>query len=482
MAGITFLPRETKLRPGVYVRTINVGGPAVPASPAGVVGMPRTASWGPVGVPTVVSSPDAAKLLFGEPDNGPLMQAFAAGAESLIVVRVGAAGVAAHLDLQDITPAVGVTLTAKYPGVGGNGATGSGLKATLQNHPTDTTRKQLLIYQGTTLVQTVTFVKAPVGSTESDALVSALAASGSDYVVATRGVGAGATLTNVTSQNLTGGTDSAITGSDYTTALGVLEPLTVQFNTLAVDTNDASIQAGVGAWVARVRGDGKRIIAVVGEPTSVALATRMTNAAAFNNPAVVYVGNGFVDTNGVAVEGYLAAARIAAMIAAQPYNESLTRKVMVGAASVLGGLTGPQVDTSILSGALVFSLNGAGQVQVEYGIDTLVTLAGDQDAGWKKIRRVKTRDTLIDRASLLTEPMIGTVTNNSIGQSQVINAVQTVLDGMISEGGLRPGATAALDPANPPTTDSIWLVVSADDLDSVEKLYTTFRLRFSPPA
>lgn len=475
MAGIAFLPRESKVRPGVYVRTINVGGPAVPGVQRGVVGMLRASNWGPLNTATLVSTPDQARILFNEPDTGPIMQAFAGGADGVMVARVGTSGAAATVNIMDVAPAIGVTLAAKWLGTLGNS-----LKFTVRDHITDATKKQLLIYNGTQLVQTVDFAKAPAGSTESDALVAALALTGSDYVTATRGVGAGATIPNVSSVSLASGTNPTTSASEYTAGMSVLEPLTIQWNVIAADSNDASIQASIGTYVSRIRGDGKRVMAVVAEPTSVALSTRMTNAAGFNNYAVVYVANGFVDSSGGLVEGYPAAARLAGMIAASAYNESLTHRPVANAANVIGGLTGSQIDTAINSGAVVFSLNGAGQVQVEYGITTLVTLSGNIDGGWKKIRRVLTRDTLVDRCALLTEGMIGNVPNNSIGQSQVKDAILTVINGMVAEGGLRPGGTVDLDPANDPTSDSAWFIIQVDDLDAIEKLYETFGLRLNP--
>ena len=49
------------------------------------------------------------------------------------------------------------------------------------------------------------------------------------------------------------------------------------------------------------------------------------------------------------------------------------------------------------------------QVWIEKAINTLVTLSKDQDAGWKKIRRVKERFELMDRVEQTTEVLIGQV-------------------------------------------------------------------------
>ena len=45
---------------------------------------------------------------------------------------------------------------------------------------------------------------------------------------------------------------------------------------------------------------------------------------------------------------------------------------------------------------------------------------------------------------------------------------------------LLAGAHVELDSSNPPQGDSAWFLVYADDIDALEKLYFTFKFRFSP--
>jgi len=51
------------------------------------------------------------------------------------------------------------------------------------------------------------------------------------------------------------------------------------------------------------------------------------------------------------------------------------------------------------------------QVHIEYGINTFVTPTADMNAGWKKIRRVRTRDNLMDRITATWDPLIGKINN-----------------------------------------------------------------------
>lgn len=468
MAGSTFVAGETKIRPGVYVRTTNIGQPVEPGVSQGIVAALFRASWGPIGEARLLESPDAATALFGSQGTvDTAVEAFLGGARQVLCYRMGSAGQAASCQLTDGGAAPLVTITAKYPGTRGNN-----LRITVRDSLADPAQRELLVYEGTTLRQTIRYT---AGADEADALVAAVAETGSDWITATKEDSG--SIADVTQQALTGGTDPTITAEDISNALNAIEAL--EWNVLAVDTEDAPTHAMVGAYIDRVRSEGKRVLAVIGEPTSVPLATRLANATAQNNPAVVYVANGFKGLDGAIREGYRAAARVAGMIASAPVTASFTHMVVSRATELVGPLTNAEIEQAIKAGALVFSLNATRQVQIEYGINTLVTLGADQDAGWKKIRRMRTRDNLIERCVAITDPLIGRVTNSPDGRATLIAAMQGVVDAMVREGALL-GGTVREDPANPAQGDSAWFLIEVDDLDSAEKMYLTFGFRFAP--
>ena len=99
------------------------------------------------------------------------------------------------------------------------------------------------------------------------------------------------------------------------------------------------------------------------------------------------------------------------MIAGSQITDSLTHAVVRGATEIVGALTNAEIEQAIQSGALVFTMSAQKQVHIEYGINTFVTVTADYDAGWKKIRRVKTRDNLIDRITFTWDPLIGKITS-----------------------------------------------------------------------
>lgn len=468
-SGAVFQVGEQKIRPGVYVRVTSSGEPAVGAVPQGIVAALFRSSWGPLGKPVVLENASAVPSMFG--DDGTvdvILEAFRGGCRQVVAYRLGTGGSKAILNLQNGESVNVVKMEAKYEGKRGNN-----FAVAVRDSLTDETKRELLLFEGATLRQTVKFDK---GAGEPDALVEAL--KDSPWVVATKLTGEGS-LAPTIQQPLTGGEDPTVTGEDYSAGLSAIEA--VDWNVLCVDTDDTATHAVVQTYIDRVRSEGKRVLGVVGEPTSVPLATRLANARAFNDPAIIYVANGFKGADGVAREGYKAAARVAGMVAAAQITESLTHYVVRGATELVGALTNAEIEQAIQSGALVFSMSAQKQVHIESGITTFVTPTADMDVGWKKIRRVRTRDNLMDRIAATWDPLIGKINNSPDGRATLIAAAQDIINRMIAEGALLQGSIFE-DPNNPPVGDSAWFVVQVDDLDSAEKVYITFQFRFAPPA
>ncbi len=471
MAGSVFQVGEQKVRPGVYVRVTNIGEPQEAIVPQGVVAALFRASWGPLGEVTYLENANAVIDVFGSTGTADTaLEAFRGGCRRVVAYRLGTGGTKALLNLQDSESANVVKIEAKYEGVRGND-----FAVTVRDSLTDATKRELLLYEGTTLRQTITFAK---GSGEPQALVDAVNASNSPYITATKVADGNGILATVTQQSLTGGQDPTVNGESYSAGLSAIEA--IDWNVLAVDSEDPVTHAVVQTYIDRVRNEGKRVLAVVGEPTSVPLATRMANARDFNDPAIIYVANGFKGSDGLTREGYKAAARVAGMVAAAQITESLTHYVVRGATELAGALTNAEIEQAINSGALVFTMSAQKQVHIEYGINTFVTITADMDAGWKKIRRVRTRDNLMDRIAATWDPLVGKINNSPDGRATLIAAAQGIINKMIAEGALLSG-TIYEDPNNPPAGDSAWFVVQVDDLDSAEKVYITFAFRFAPP-
>jgi len=469
MAGAIFQVGEQKVRPGVYVRVTSAGESSAAVVPQGIVATLFRSSWGPLGEPVVLENEPSALQRFSGGTVDAVQENFRGGCRQVVGYRLGTGGAKAMVTLQDTTavPVDAVKLEALYEGVRGNNFT-----VTIRGSLSDDTKRELLLYEGATLRQTVEFTK---GVGEAAALVEAL--SDSPWVAAT--LVAEGTLAVVAQAPFAGGEDPTVTGEAYSAGLSAIEA--VDWNVLCVDTDDAVTHAVVQAYIDRVRNEGKRVLAVVGEPASVELSTRFANARGFNGPAIIYVANGFIDAAGNDLDGYKAAARVAGMVAAAQITDSLTHAVVRGATGIEGALTNAEIEQAIESGALVFTMSAKKQVHIESGITTFVTPTADMDAGWKKIRRMRTRDNLIERIVATWDPIIGKINNNPDGRATLIAAAQGIINQMVGEGALI-GGTFVEDPNNPPVGDSAWFVAAVDDIDSAERLYIEFGFQFSPTA
>ncbi len=473
MAGSIFQVGEQKVRPGIYIRTTDVGEPPEAIIPQGTVATLFRASWGPLGEVVTIESAEAISPAFG--DGGTvdaLKENFRGGCRDVLGYRLGTGGAKATATLKDTatTPADAVKLEALYEGERGKEFT-----VTIRDSLIDETKRELLLYEGVTLRQKVEFAK---GTGEPQALVEAIKESGSLWITASK-VAESGTLAAVAQSPFTGGQDPTVTGEDYSAGLMAIEAL--HWNVLCVDTDDPITHAVVQTYVDRVTSEGKRILGTAGEPTSVELATRFANSRAFNDPPMHYVLNGFKGSDGIVREGYLAAARVAGMIAGSSITDSMTHAVVRGATEVVGALTNAEIEQALLSGAIVFTMSARKQVHIEQGINTFITPTADMDAGWKKIRRVKTRYNLIDRITETWDPLVGKVDNDPDGRGTLIAAAQGIINKMASpaEKALLGGVIME-DPDLPPDGDSAWFVAAVDDKDSAEKMYIRFGFRYGP--
>lgn len=466
------------VRPGIYFRTANSGGTELAGARNGVVAVAFKCNWGPLGEIVTLNAPGEISEYFGD-DSGTgsnvsiLEKIFMGGASQIKAVRVGTGGTNASITLKDTTSSSAVEvikITARYAGA-------RALTITIKDSLSSETQRECIIHSGThSGTRELTRVLFAKGDAEPEALVAALNASADSIVTAQKLAEGNGTLAVVNQQEFTvPGVSPTVQNTDYAAAFTVLE--SAQWNVLCVDSSDSAVHALVKAFIHRANDAGLMGIAVVGEPTSVAYATRKDNAAAFNSESIVYVLNGF-KIDGVAYEGFDAAAVAAGLLAYLPASDSPTHKIIPGASEVVGPLTNTQVVECLNSGALVFTVSATGAIWIEQGVNTLVSLNADQDAGWKKIRRTKTRFELIQRILENTENVIGSVGNDKNGRTTFIAIANGVINQMVAENKLVSGEVIE-DYRNPAKGDSAWFIISVQDLDSIEKVYITYRFSFS---
>lgn len=449
---------EVKVRPGVYQRTSRQGTETAAGAVNGIVAFATTATWGPTDKVTAHVSAKSIRETYG---SGAGVDAACAildgGASTVYIKRVKGTGGTAGT--QDVGTAV--TLNAKYPG-------SRAIVATVKAKASDSTKKQLVITEGTTLLETLEFAVSETD--ETAAFLEAVASSA--YVTATKKE---AGVITVGEYTLTG-TNPTVTAADYADAYSALEPYS--YNTLVTDSVDKDVFATLCAYAKESYDNGKMIMAVGGAEPSEDLEARMANAAACNSERVVYFGGSWIDATGKEVKGATAIAYVAGAIAATPSNRSIVHASINGATDVPEKLTNAQYTEAIKHGLLLVSVGYDGQVWFDSGINTLINPAENQDEGWKKIRRVKTRYELMDRIDRTLAPKIGKINCDADGVAYIIQSAMGVIKNMIAEKKLSSGNFYE-DPENHYAGDSAWFIIECDDIDSLEKIYLHYRYRYS---
>lgn len=479
--GIFFTVGEKKVRPGVYQRYENRGTGSIAGAVNGIVAAVYKSNWGPLGAVETIGADEAGSLTarLGGGTGATtqvITEAFNGGATTVLAVRLGSGGTNGTLPLKDTTdstPADAITLTTKYPG-------SRSFKVTIREKLGDSTTREFLVTEGDMVREKLEFPVSAAG--EVDALIAAINED-SSYFTAEKVASYGGTgkLALVAEQAITAGTDPTTNTESYSDAFNLLEPY--RFNVLVTDSEEVAVHALLAAYIERVYQGGKiECFGIVAEPVSVSLDDRMSHAKAFNSYNIVYIGGGWTDAQGIRYEGRLAGARMAGMIAAVASNTSLTHTAISGATEVLEMLTDSQYKASIQSGMLTFSTSAEGTVWIESAITTLVTPSGEDDEGWKKIKRAKIRKELMARVSDSVEPLIGKINNDSDGQANIITVAKGVCAAMRNEKKILEGYSVELDESNPPEGDSAWFLIQADDIDSIEKSYFVYGFRYSATA
>ena len=465
MAG-TFILGETKVRPGSYFNIQKKGGNAAAGIMNGVTAIIFKADFGPLNTAVELSAEDGYEQTFGTGlTTDAIREAIAGGAKTIIACRVGNGGTQGTIDLKDTAKEDALSITAKYPG-------DKDFTVTVREKLSDSTLKECIFYTGTTEFEKVEFVS---GEGEAKALVDALASS-KNFKAELKEGKESALLEIVSQSAFTKGTNPQTTTGDYSNAFAQVEPY--EFNTICLDTEDTEIHLLLQSFVNRIFDAGSLAQAVVAEKHTVELETRIKHAAAFNDEKMNYVLNARVDEQGTTIDGYQTAARIAGMIGAVAANSSLTHTVISGFTEILEKLTNTDMISAEKRGCIVLSYNKAKQVWIDNAINTLITPADNQDDGWKKIRRVKTRFELIRRINTTTDDLVGKVDNDNNGRATVISQIQGVGDSMREEGKLIACAVTESS-AYKADGDSAWFDIDVIDKDSMEHIYLTFLFRFS---
>lgn len=466
MAG-TFMIGETKVRPGAYFNLNKKGDGALAGAINGIVGVLFKSDWGPLNEAVEISVDDGYYSTYGNGGSTDAIGlAFEGGAVTAVCCRVGNGGTQGNVKLNlEEGDTEAVSITAKYVG-------SKKFTVSIKDKLSDDTQRECIIYDGTKEFEKVTFAK---GDDEVAALVAAFSNS-KNFTVAKVGSASGE-LAAVTQTAMTAGTDPTTQVQDYSNGLEALEPYFL--NTVCVDTEDQAVHGLLDSFLDRIFDVGQLAMGVVGEKSTVDLEDRIAHAAAYNSEKIIYVLNGSVSSTSYGeIDGYQTAAKIAGMIAACAANTSLTHTVLDKVTGLNERLTPTQMTKAEQSGCLVLSVNKNKQVWIDNAINTLVTPADNQDDGWKKIRRTKTRYEMITRMNDQADSLVGKVDNDKNGRATIISQLQGIGDTMIEEGKLT-ACSVTESTVYQADGDSAWFEIDCIDKDSAEHIYLMYYFRFS---
>lgn len=472
--------------PGMYMNFQAAALAAVQPGARGIVAMPVKAHWGPVKQFVEIASLTAADETYTSDETGgataysSLKLALYGGAKTVLAYRIADANAAkASCTLQDSdgTPADVLKLEAKYEGERGNH-----FKVTVQPNPVDATKKDIRLFEGTTLLKTFTFtsgtIQAAVDAVNQDPA--------NKWIVASKIADGNGELKDGSGFLFSGG-DSGIDGiasADYTNALSACE--TQEFNLFALDgVHDSSIQTSVVAWVSRVRSEGKCIIAVLGgsssdDTSATAVSAAIARSAAFNHEAVVNVGTGAV-LNGVGYSSAQISAYVAGLIAGQKLSESTTY-APTPFQDVTRRWTRGEQEQAVTGGVFLLVHDGK-RVKALRGVNTLTSLRQGQSNAWKKIRTIRVMDAIqSDLVASAESSYIGKVNNTAEGRLALIGAAKQYMESLAQSGVIEAeGWDVYLNPqyygpgaVNTPEPDQVYLCWEARLTDAMEQIFGTF--------
>lgn len=238
------------------------------------------------------------------------------------------------------------------------------------------------------------------------------------------------------------------------------------FNVFVFDgESNATQQTATKTWVAANRADGKHFLVVIGGD-STADATPATGNARSTTNSDDYIANLIMGVK-IGATSYSSAQfapYIAGLIAGTAINRSTTYAV-APVDDVTKRLTNAEIKAALAAGSLVL-VNDGEKVKVEQGLVS----------SKKKIRAVRARQAVsTDITRTAADNYIGKLNNNGDGQSALMVAIKAYLESLEVDGVLT-GPVVSLDTQRPRVGDSVFLVISYVEVDSIERIFLTINI------
>lgn len=472
MAG-EFSKSARPKRPGAYVNFVADDRQGVAPTLGSIVAVPIVHDWGPFERNVLVESLAEFEAVYGTSRDTPgymaVQQAFRGeglegrgGAGGVLVHRFGGAAAAkANKALDNTTPAAALTLSARYEGSRGND-----LRVTVQDYATDTTKTELILYDGTVELERFVFADTDIAG------VAAAINADSDWVTATM-TADGVALTPVSAVSFAGGDDGAtLLAADWTAVMDALE--VERFSVFApFDLTDSGILASLKTWAVNLNSQGKRFFLVVGGALDETAATAIARSATLNDEDIINMGVGSVEDSGLpdasgnpaVLSTSQLAPRLAGVVAQRGEAKSLTFARLAGL-TLRVGPTEADILSAFDGGVVVLGRDShpTAPVRIEKGLTTYTT-QNDPAKPYTVFRQPKYVRTMqgleIELEQWSVENAIGELPVNDKSRDAVVAFVRSRLRAREDAKILQPGWSVGVDPDPPPSDDDEFIAVQA---------------------
>jgi len=448
MAGGNFDRLAGKVRPGTYINFESSRQDVIGISERGTVLLPLIDHpYGPDKEFITISggAPDAMreKLGFSVYDNNP----------SMLLIREAlknASNVVVYIPVQG-TKATGtsgtLTATAEYGGSHGNN-----LRFTIIENP------------GAGFDVTLYLEAEVIAEYESLTTVDELIAASTGWIIFS-GTG---NLTATSGVQLTGGANGATSNADVTEFLDKSE--SVSWNTLAFpienkEGNAVALYEAVATKIKNLRED-------VGKYRKAVLPNFFADYE-----GVINVTNSVILTDGTSLSTAQATAWVAGVDAGASNTQSNTYTKYIGAQDIVGVKNHAEAVAAIKRGEFFFSFSEAGDIVVEYDINSLITFDAPKDKTYRKNRVLRVFDTFAE--SLMTNFPPNRFNNNAIGWDVMEGIGRTVLKQFEDAGAIKNADydNDFLVDRGASSGDETFFMVAIEPVDSAEKLFFTIKSR-----
>ncbi|WP_128893597.1 phage tail sheath subtilisin-like domain-containing protein [Longirhabdus pacifica] len=248
--------------------------------------------------------------------------------------------------------------------------------------------------------------------------------------------------------------------ADYAAMRDVLE--TYAFNVFTFDLDDANTAtqyANTKTWTVNNRNNGKHFMSVLGNDDD----TTVPSTKAYDDDYIIDLSNG-VEINEKIYTSKNFAPFIAGLVAGTSINKSITYQQLF-VDDVNARYKNSDINEALQNGALVLVHDGD-KIKIEQGI----TSSGN------KIRAIRARQAVAtDVMKTASDSYIGKLDNNEDGQKALLSVITAYLE-VLENANVLTDIQVQLDPDNPSVGDSVFILISYREIDSMERIFLNVKV------